>query len=216
MKTILFIDTETTGLPEKNRLKRSSFYDPEMYDKYDNARMIEFACVLYKYNSSTKDLNYIKSFSTLICCNDEFEVKNTEIHGITTEMSKEFGEPIQDTLEYIHDNFIMKCDEIVGHNINFDINILLAEACRIIDSFKPNTRATSKKFNSIYEHIKNKKTFCTMTFFKDQFNWPKWPKLQEMYKALYPQTDWNQIHRALDDVQMTIECYKKIKPMVNE
>ena len=68
MKTILFIDTETTGLPEINRLKRSSFYEPEMYDKYDNARMIEFACMMYKIDDA-KNMFYVQSYSTLIAPN---------------------------------------------------------------------------------------------------------------------------------------------------
>lgn len=212
MKTILFIDTETTGLPEVNRLKRSSFYEPEMYDKYDNARMIEFACMMYKIDD-TKNMFYVQSYSTLIAP-DAFEVKNTDIHGIETNHLMEYGQSMADVLEYINDNFVTKCDEIVGHNVSFDVSILLSETCRLIDSVKPNTRSNSKRFHTIYENIKNKPSFCTMKFFKEKMNWPKWPKLVEMYNALHPNKPCTQRHRALDDVKLTATCYKKMRSVI--
>ena len=71
------IDTETTGLP-KTRAKPSS----KNIHLYDECRMLSFAIV--EYSQEHKEL---AAHHFLIYPSD-FEVKCTEIHGITEENAK--------------------------------------------------------------------------------------------------------------------------------
>ena len=71
------IDTETTGLP-KTRAKPSS----KNIHLYDECRMLSFAVVEYSH-----DHRELAAHHFLIYPSD-FEVKCTEIHGITEENAK--------------------------------------------------------------------------------------------------------------------------------
>jgi DNA polymerase III epsilon subunit-like protein len=83
--------------------------------------------------------------------------------------------------------------KIVSHNIDFDINVILAEC------FKMENTNIIKKINSIEK-------YCTMKNGQSIMKVKKFPKLVELYKYIF-QKDIYKEHRALSDVEICADCY---------
>ena len=133
---VFVCDCETTGLPRKRTACPSEIH------LYDTSRLLEFAYIIYDTTTNTK----ISEYTNLIKP-DNFEVRATHVHGITTKMA-ETGIPINqlfDDLELVIDQF--EC--IVAHNINFDMRIILSEMYRY------------KRFK-LHDMFLSKKLLCTM------------------------------------------------------
>lgn len=187
--SILFFDTETTGLPLRNNLTRE-LSNPEDFEKYQNARLIEIA---YKIVSATD----ILSSSTLVK-NETLKIDNTSIHGISTELALKHGKDISELLdEMLEDLNTYDVQKIVAHNVEFDFNILLAECYRY------NKQDFIKKLSNINEK------YCTMKESYKFFNFKKFPKLSELYEYLFKKTFQNQ-HTALSDCDACMKCYNEM------
>lgn len=110
--TILFLDTETSGLP--NKFKCS-------YREIDNwPRVLQVAWKL-----DTDD--HVTSYYIYPDFEEEFSGVN--IHGITRDKALQEGRPLQDVLKEL-DTLIQSVDIVCGHNIAYDINVLSAEYLR--------------------------------------------------------------------------------------
>jgi len=175
---ILVIDCETTGLPRKNNAY------PSQYWMFDTSRLLEFAYILYDTTTNVK----LSTYSNLICP-DNFEVKATEIHGITKYMASTGVdiEELFDHLESIIDNF--EC--IVSHNIDFDMRIVLSEVYRY-------------NRQVLYDKLLSKKFLCTMTIGGNAFNDGKYIGLESLTIKLG--LDSFVAHRALVDAEIALDC----------
>lgn len=184
----LILDTETSGLPIRNRYK---YYNPKLIKYYKNSRIIEIA-----YNIIDNNGNVLSNYNTLIIP-DNFEITNSEFHGITNEMCINKGKTIEKTLMRINDDVDKyNVKNIVSHNIEFDINILLSECYRC------NSLLTNKLLKC--------NTYCTMLNGQEYMNVYKWPKLEQLYEYLFNKKI-NQEHRAKSDMEYCMECYIKMK-----
>jgi DNA polymerase III epsilon subunit-like protein len=114
MEVLLFVDTETTGLPTDTSLPPS--------ETDDWPRLVEIAW--RTYSKSGQELN---ATSTLIRP-DGFEIPETatEVHGITTEKAPERGSALKEVLTELEEE-VGKADCLVAHNVAFDRGVLLAE-----------------------------------------------------------------------------------------
>lgn len=85
---------------------------------------------------------------------------------------------------------------IVGHNIDFDSNIVGAEFVRL----------------EFYNHILNCELICTMNSTIDYCGLEndKWPRLQELYTKIF-NTPFEGAHDALNDVKATSKCFFYLK-----
>jgi DNA polymerase-3 subunit epsilon len=185
----LFIDTETSGLPITKNFK---YYNPKNTKYYDNARIIEIAYIIYDDNNVK-----IKEVSALIKPSG-FVIENSHIHGITMDDAIKEGLNISDVLEKMYDDlFQYSVSCIIAHNINFDINVLLAECYRL---------NKSHLYNSI---IKIRKE-CTMHLGKIYLKSTKNPKLNILYEHLFNK-EVIQEHRALSDAKICAACYFKME-----
>lgn len=182
----LFIDTETSGLPQQ--VNFHTYYHPKHIKYYDNSRLIEIGYIIYDDDNKIKD-------NDILIKPDNFIVENTFIHGLSNEMLNNEGNDINEALNILEYD-IIDVDVIIAHNIKFDINIILSECYRY------------KKSNLI-ELIKNKKHICTMNMGKNYLNQKLYPKLTILYKKLYNK-DVKQIHRALSDAIICKDCYFKM------
>ena len=223
MKTIVFIDTETTGLPEKNPLDRSTFYTPEMYEKYDKARMIEIACALYELNEHNSAMFHIKSFSSIIVPNG-FTIENDSLHGISTARAMKYGKPLSEVLKILYYDFFNQADEVIGHNVSFDMNILLSECYRMshdsrnhapFQGTRNSVRCLNIKYEALSERLKEISTKCTMKMGRKILNLSKFPKLTELYSFFNNKHITYQNHRAMEDIQWTSICYMGLRKMLN-
>ena len=183
----LTFDTETTGLPKNFRAPVS--------DSDNWPRLIQLAWQLNDNNGKliSNNSHIIKPTNFSIPFNSE------KIHGISTEVAIKKGKEINEVLEEF-ENDLIKSKYIIGHNINFDINIIGAEHFR-------------KKFKStIEEKIKIdtaqiSKSYCNL---KGGFGGGlKMPKLIEMYECLFKEK-FSDAHDASYDVNATAKSFFKL------
>ncbi len=183
----LIFDTETTGLPKNFRAPVS--------DSDNWPRLVQLAWQLNDNNGKliSNNSHIIKPTNFSIPFNSE------KIHGISTEVAIQKGKEINEVLEEF-ENDLIKSKYIIGHNINFDINIIGAEHFR-------------KKFKStIEEKIKIdtaqiSKSYCNL---KGGFGGGlKMPKLIEMYECLFKEK-FSDAHDASYDVNATAKSFFKL------
>jgi len=184
----LFIDLETSGLPE--RLGFDMYYNPKETKYYKHSRIVEIGYLICDNNGKI-----IKKVTKIIKPN-KFTITNSKFHGITNKIANEKGVKIDDVFKILR-NDLDKIDTIVSHNLSFDINILLSECYR-------------NGKNKLAKKIESKKTECTMKLGQNVMKIRKYPKLTELYKYLFNK-NINQKHRALSDVIQCKDCYYKIK-----
>ena len=177
------IDTETTGLP-KTRAKPSS----KNIHLYDECRMLSFAVVEYSH-----DHRELAAHHFLIYPSD-FEVKCTEIHGITEENAKKNGIIFEDFYKMFFTMVTYAIDEciFVGHNLPFDMNVLKSEFIR------------HGKSLDIFDSVKE---VCTLKLYKQIFLKPI--KLGLLYKSLFNK-ELSGAHDALNDARATGEIYSRL------
>jgi len=185
----MFLDTETTGIPIQKSYDK--YFEPHMISFYNSARMIELGYLI------TDDVgNIIKEQSFLIKPNG-FLIKNSNIHGITTEKAANEGVDVRHALDTLFAD-LQTVEQLICHNINFDKHILLSECYR-----------EYRNEVDIIKKIKKIKKECTMEIGKTKFNLIKPPKLVELYKQIFDQEP-KQEHRALSDVYLCYDCYFNI------
>lgn len=177
------IDTETTGLPN-TRAKPSL----KNIHKYDECRMLSFAVVEY-----SRDHQEISSDHFLIYPSD-FEVKCTEIHGITEENAKKNGIIFEEFYKMFTTMIYYTINEciFVGHNITFDMNVLKSEFIR---------------HNKSLDILDNVTEVCTLKLYKQIFMKPI--KLGLLYKQLFNK-ELTGSHDALNDARAAGEIYPRL------
>lgn len=182
----LFIDVETTGLVKT--LSRDIYPHPSDLVKYDGARIIELAYKIRK----TDDSILTRSFLITIV---GFKIENTHIHGITEDMCNVNGISINDVLDIL-ENDIDENTHLLSYNLLFDLNIILSECYRCDKQLLIN------KLNSC-------KQTCIMKFASSYLDIAFNIKLIMLHQYLF-HLQIKQNHRALDDVNLAMECYYKM------
>ena len=162
----LIFDTETNGLPDCPSY--GIFPDYTKLKKYSNARVIQVSYIL------TNDQFQKIEESDVIIKRNNFEINNSQFHGITNEISdnseitfEQFAEQFSNTLDCV--------TTLIAHNINFDLNVLKSELYRY-------------QFFDTIAKIDTKKIICSMKLTKNIIKAPfksgigiKDPNLKELY-----------------------------------
>lgn len=180
----IYIDLETTGLP----LKRN-----EPYTNLENWPYVVQAALIIE------DADHgILAKRDIIVRPENYTIpeSSSNIHGISTQYALENGEERKDVFGFL-DLVLSKSQSIVGHNLEFDLNVLKAEIIRtkgldnvLFDKVKPHLDDTMVRGKSIMYNL-------------------KYPKLDELYYMLFNKHFDNQ-HNAMADVEATYECYKEL------
>jgi DNA polymerase III epsilon subunit-like protein len=191
VSSIIFLDTETTGIPIMAGYNK--YHDPEELKYYKNCRIIELGYVIAEEETKLQYTTLVKTKT----------IKNTEIHGITSEMTLKHGKTIEtvldDLLSHINKHNV---DTLVCHNAQFDLCILLSECYRAEKLF-------------LAKKLKTLNIICTMDLAKKSLGLYKNPKLNSLYELLFKENQEQQ-HRALSDALMCQKCYIKICTKLNE
>ena len=181
-KTILFLDTETTGLP-------SNWKAP--YDQWP--RMVSLAFSLVRGDEILGQNEYIIKPEGY-----EIPLEASKIHGITTEEAQAKGNDIQMVLIQLA-TMVELADLVVFHNSSFDTSIISGEQIRA--GWKPEELIHN-----------NPKIFCTKEKSTTILKIPSgrggawnWPSLAELCK--FCGVENKGAHNALNDVIATKECY---------
>ena len=191
---ILVIDTETNGLPPKG-------------SKIEDANVNEWPYILQlSYILFDTDKNKILTLvDDIVKVPDNVDIhyKSTEIHGITKEKSKK-GKNIIELLKILNNN-IEKCDIIVGHNIKFDINMILIECLR--NNFLVKIDIDKKRYECTMNMGRSK---CQLYYEKNGKYILKSPKLSELHFSLFESIPKG-CHNSLNDIIITLRCYYNLK-----
>lgn len=182
----LFFDTETTGVPRN--------YKAPVSDSANWPRLVQLGWILTDHEG-----NEIRS-SNYIIKPEGFTIPTeaSKIHGITTERALAEGISLLQVLQEFS-NDLEKIQNIIGHNIEFDKNIIAAELYR----------------NRMPYSFTKWRSYCTMHSSTDfcAIRGPygyKWPTLVELYKKLFGCT-FDDAHNAFADITATKECFWEMR-----
>jgi DNA polymerase-3 subunit alpha len=204
-KNILVFDTETTGLIQNKNGPLSEY-----------PYITQFSFMVYdaekeKIRSSFN--TYIKIPSSVII--PEIVTKLT---GINNEKCEKQGIPITEALGIFY-HAVNLCDCVIGHNIEFDIQMVNAEIIRnsknltlfpdIIDLFDENKIAN--KGIQIDCTMRMSIEMCNLFRTTEKnYKYKKFPKLSETYFHLFNEHPEN-LHNSIIDTLICLRCYLKIK-----
>jgi DNA polymerase III epsilon subunit-like protein len=190
MKYLIF-DTETTGLPK---------YDSNGVKTYPHVVQLSWVLFDGEKNKIISEKDRIWKLPEDI----EIPEDTIAIHGIDRQkMLSEGKDPKIVIDEFIKD--LGQCSMIVGHNIDFDKNMLFTE-------FKRN--------NKFDYRLGTRPSYCTMGMGKPVCKikrvnkqtgeiYYKKPKLIELHDYLFNQLPKN-LHNSLVDVWVTLRCFGKL------
>lgn len=175
MVTLIF-DCETTGL-----------CDMKSIDHNKQPYPVQLACELIDNDNKT-----ISLVSVIIDPGVPIPDSASIIHGITIEKAVAYGISMR-AAAGLFINFLLRCDRIVAHNIDFDLIVTEAMILRSNLNFDIN------KFKTIPR-------VCTMLSTMNILKLPgkyghKWPKLDEAYRHLVNPGGFSDAHDALADVR---------------
>ena len=183
MNYILFIDTETTGLPPKIW---NSYNDPQ----WDSCKMIQIAWELWNPIDNTM----ISAECFTIKPNFIISPESTAIHGITQDCANETGVKLFKIWRKLEE-ILPNVATIVAHNIGFDNKIILSELFR------------SREYE-LFNQWRNINKKCTMIMGTEPGK--KWPKLAELYEKLFEEKPNCRLHSADADVYLCSKIYFKL------
>jgi DNA polymerase III epsilon subunit-like protein len=206
---ILVFDTETTGLPNTKILDSNNV---ELWPS-----IVQFSYILY----DTDKHKIIKKGNYIINIPDHVIISPDaiKVHKITKQMCELKGTPIKDVLDEFHKLFL-KADIVIGHNIEFDLNMIKSEYYRImLNECDYNCRR--KYLKRIEKYNKKENICCTMKETScicnikacskiDGKEFIKFPKLVELHFVLFGITPKG-AHNALNDVLICLRCFCKLK-----
>lgn len=217
---LLFFDVETTGLPIFKPVKtwsREDYYHPSDTDKYDSSRIVELAYLLY--DTSRQEVIDRREFlikpSTDRDSTDYFVLtpESTAIHGITNEALSERGVSFSEMNSSLARD-LERVDVILAYNSSFDVHVLLSECHRrLVSPYNQTLERMSLKFredlSKILISVSEKTEVCVMTKAKRVLRRERNLKLIYLYDRLFVEP-WVQKHRALDDVERTLDCWLRL------
>ena len=184
----LIFDTETTGLPKR--------WDAPITDTDNWPRCIQLAWQLHDA------MGELIAHESYLVKPDGFNIPfdAERIHGISTELADEQGEPLVDVLHKFN-TALAQAKFVVGQNIGFDINIMGCEFHRAgIDS--PMARLP----------VLDTCTEVTAELLRipggrgGKF---KLPNLTELHQYLFG-TPFAEAHNATADVEATTRCFLEL------
>ena len=196
---LLVYDTETTGLPPKGE----RFVNKTNVGQWPYT--VQFSYVIYDTDANKLLKTYdsiIKLPAGVIITEESYS-----FHHISNKMSETRGKDINVVLR----EFLTDCsqvDMLVGHNINFDYNMVKAEMMRNQYMPEDSKMLASKR---MYCTARETYGYCSIP----AINWKgekyfKYPTLTELYEKLFEVKPQN-LHNSLNDVLVTLRCVVKFR-----
>lgn len=244
MVKVLVFDTETTDkpplLPGDTWNSRESFGQKLLHPNYVSLwkdildkwpSIIQFSYILY----DTENHKDIKLFNKYIDIGNDIVISEGSIavHHITKEklagMPSKDKSNIENVLRIFMED-VKKADVIVGHNVDFDRKMIVAEFLRMIEKYYE--KGNGSELEDFVKQIMDKSKFaCTMNDtmevcklqmkieYKDKktgepkvFYKIKSPKLSESYKHYFGyEPSGEALHDSLADVVLCLRIFIKYK-----
>ncbi len=182
----LIFDTETTGLPKK--------WKAPLTDFNNWPRMVQLA---WQCHDEKGNFLFAKNH---VITPDGYTIPEdvVAVHGISTEIAYEKGIPLKDALlDFIED--VKRSKFIIGHNVEFDINIVGCELlrCEMEEIMTTTPHLCTKIESTEYCAIRNKSGGL------------KSPTLTELHVKLF-NIPFAEAHNAAADVEATSRCFLEL------
>lgn len=196
--SILFVDTETTGLP---KLRNSNGL--EQPDNWPDIVSVSWAVYV---DGKRKFIKYalIKPEDWII------PADSTKIHGITMDYAMENGQSLRDTLEELRED-LSTCDAVVAHNLEFDKNVLFNSYKWRLDLnpwyFWPKREICTMADSELIAKIPSRYPTSNRPY--------KSPNLKELYRFAFGRDPEGALHNSQRDVEVMCEIYWKLWPIKN-
>ena len=202
-KKVLFIDLETTGLPNRNKNNDipGSYPDYTSNKDYDRSRILQIGWCYYDNFSLdfVVDLNDVHSI--LVKPVDFTSVREciVQVHGITFDNVKKNGFPIEKILNSDFGKCLTNCEYIVAFNAYFDFSILMNELHRAKNNVL---------YNKLFQ-MRNDYVICAMDLSKSYLGIGRAFSQSTTYHILLNKEAEKQ-HDAKGDVFAMLEIVKYI------
>ena len=185
---LLFIDTETTGLP-----RYSATTDTEKWP-----RVVQLAWSLYDRDGNRESRNSFIIYPTDFI----IPMESARIHGITTERAKTGGVSLHKVLPQFNAD-VERAKTVIAHNADFDLPIIKTEflRCRMETNLAEKQKFCTMKAPGIVSYCKIPNASGTRS---------KWPKLNELHLHLF-ETEFSGSHDAGADVEACARCYFELR-----
>ncbi|MCV9385736.1 DNA polymerase III subunit alpha [Reichenbachiella ulvae] len=179
----LIFDTETTGLPKD--------YNAPLEDLDNWPRLVQLAWQLHANDGSLIDRqNFIvKPEGYTIPFNAQ------KVHGISTERAEAEGHDLNKVLDAFTAD-LQRTEAVVGHNVEFDLNIVGAEYLR---------KERNNDLNGI-KALDTKDEATDYVAIPGRGGKFKWPTLTELHTKLFGEA-FEDAHDAAYDVDATSKCF---------
>ena len=188
MTKIIFLDTETTGLPRE--YYRSALEGPGNWPD-----LVSICWIIYEEGERVrKEVHMIRPNGFVI------PSEASRIHGITQEKAEAEGEPLRDILIKLKED-LLNVDWVIAHNMAFDRNVLFHSFLWRLD-MNPT------------EFWPKRREFCSMNESKEELCLPsnrgyrgyKNPSLTELYQAQFGNR-FDGAHTADGDVEALVTVF---------
>lgn len=190
MKVLVF-DTETTGLPPKNKT-----------DAWPS--IVQLSYMVY----DTDAQKVLLLNDNIVKCPISIPTESANIHGITDTISQEKGIPLAEIMP-VFLQAVEDADLIVAHNLFFDQDIVMVECGRLEMNcqmlLRKATYCTMK--NNIHRCALARQNNTGRTYFK-------FPTLAELHHHLF-QVWPDGMHNAKADVLICLRCYLKVHDLAD-
>lgn len=189
--TYLFIDTETTGLPRSRARARS----PD--EVSDWPRLVQLGWILCADDGERLD----EREQIVRPAGFTIDRGAVAVHGITTERALAEGVPLKTVLRELNEA-VERSTVLVGHNVDFDRNVLAAEFVRL----------------GMTVHLTALPSRCTMRETTDFCRIPggprgyKWPSLGELHELLFDEPP-DGAHSALADAEACRRSFFRLREL---
>jgi DNA polymerase-3 subunit alpha len=180
----LIFDTETTGLPIRD--------DAPLTD-FDNwPRAVQIAWQLHD------DEGKLIEAKDFVIKPDGFDIpfNAAKVHGITTAVAEAYGVPLEEAMAEFSEA-VKKSKFLVGHNLQFDNNILGCEYLRL-------EQENILEGRPVLDTGEETREYCQLPGGKG--GGFKMPRLEELHEKLFGHK-FAEAHNAAADVEATTRCF---------
>jgi DNA polymerase-3 subunit alpha len=184
----LIFDTETTGLPRN--------WNAPITDTDNWPRCVQIAWQLHD------DLGRLVEHQDFLIRPEGFNIPfdAEQIHGISTELALQKGHELEEVLGWFNEA-LSKSEFVVGHNLNFDLNIMGCE-------FHRKGRATRLNEIPVLDTC-TEGTALRCEIPGGRYGKFKLPTLTELYEELFKES-FQEAHNATADVEATSRCFLEL------
>jgi len=185
---LLFLDTETTGLPK--------FTEIDPVEKWP--RVVQLAWSLYSSDGERESRNSFIIYPT----DFSIPMDSARIHGITTERAKAEGVSLYKVLPQFNAD-VERAETVIAHNLDFDLPIVTTEflRCSLKSGLGGKQYFCTMKTPQIV-------SLCKLP--SKSGRGYKWPTLNELHLQLF-QEEFADSHNAGADVEACARCYFELK-----